>query len=156
MSFRMIKKIGSAVLPVFESHNEQDTVNLGRRLGEKLKKGDVVAYFGPMGMGKTAFTHGLAEGMGIDSKAVSSPTFALVHEYKGRENTLYHFDMYRISGWDDLYSTGYFDYLDMGGILAVEWSENIENALPEDCIKIYFSQGEKEKDRIIEIIGDIL
>lgn len=143
-------------MSVFQSHGVADTVELGKKLGEKLRKGDVVAYFGPMGMGKTAFTHGLAEGLGIDEKNVSSPTFALVHEYRGEKNTLYHFDMYRISGWDDLYSTGFFDYLDNNEILAVEWSENIENALPDNCIKIYFSHGENENDRTIEIIGDIL
>ncbi|MCQ2483709.1 MAG: tRNA (adenosine(37)-N6)-threonylcarbamoyltransferase complex ATPase subunit type 1 TsaE [Clostridia bacterium] len=143
-------------MSVFQSHSVADTVELGKKLGEKLRKGDVVAYFGPMGMGKTAFTHGLAEGLGIDEKNVSSPTFALVHEYRGEKNTLYHFDMYRISGWDDLYSTGFFDYLDNNEILAVEWSENIENALPDNCIRIYFSHGENENDRTIEIIGDIL
>ena len=88
----------------------RQTIELGIKLGNCIKKGMVVAYFGPMGMGKTAFTHGLAEGLGIDEKQVSSPTFALVHEYKSRNNRLYHFDMYRISTWDDLYSTGYFDY----------------------------------------------
>lgn len=143
-------------MSVFYSHSVAETFEIGRQLGAKIKKGTTVAYFGPMGMGKTAFTHGLASGMGIDEKCVSSPTFALVHEYKGKDNVLYHFDMYRISTWDDLYSTGYFDYLDAGETLAVEWSENIENALPDDCIKINFSHGEEENDRIIEIIGDIL
>ncbi len=140
-------------MSLFYSKSVSDTVELGRKLGSKLKKGNVVAYFGPMGMGKTAFTHGLAEGLGIEEKCVSSPTFALVHEYRGKTNTLYHFDMYRISTWDDLYSTGYFDYIDASEILAVEWSENIENALPDDCIKVVFSQGEKENERNIEIIG---
>lgn len=144
---------GCNCLSVYQSHGVGDTVEIGKKLGARMKKGDVVAYFGPMGMGKTAFTHGLCEGLGIDEKIVSSPTFALVHEYRGEKNTLYHFDMYRISGWDDLYSTGFFDYLDSNEILAVEWSENIENALPESCIRVYFSQGENENDRTIEIIG---
>ncbi len=135
------------------SKSVSDTVELGIKLGTRIKKGTVVAYFGPMGMGKTAFTHGLAKGLGIDEKKVSSPTFALVHEYKGDTNSLYHFDMYRISTWDDLYSTGYFDYLDSGEILAVEWSENIENALPDDHIKVIFSNGTDENERYIEIIG---
>lgn len=140
-------------MSLFYSNCVADTIELGRKLGKILKKGNVVAYFGPMGMGKTAFTHGLAEGMGIDEKIVSSPTFALVHEYRGETDTLYHFDMFRISTWDDLYSTGYFDYLDAGEILAVEWSENIENALPEDCIKVIFTQGKNDNERNIEIIG---
>lgn len=146
---------GSDFLSIYYTHSTAETEEIGRKLGEKLEAGDTVAFFGGMGMGKTAFTHGLAKGLGIDESLVSSPTFSLVHEYKGK-NTLYHFDMYRISTWDDLYSTGFFDYLDSGGILAVEWSENIENALPENSIRINFSQGEKENDRKIEIIGDIV
>lgn len=92
---------------VYYSHNVEETYRIGERLGSKLRSGDVVAYFGGMGMGKTTFTHGLATGLGINEKDVSSPTFALVHEYRGKENTLYHFDMYRIESWDDLYSTGF-------------------------------------------------
>ncbi len=140
-------------MSAYYSKSVTDTVEIGKKLGLSLAKGNVVAYFGGMGMGKTAFTHGLAEGLGIDEKCVSSPTFALVHEYKGATNTLYHFDMYRISTWDDLYSTGYFDYLDAGQILAVEWSENIENALPDDAIKVIFTAGNNENERKIEIIG---
>ena len=135
------------------SKSVSDTFNLGVKLGKSIKKGTVIAYFGPMGMGKTAFTHGLASGMGIDEKLVSSPTFALVHEYKAENIKLYHFDMYRISTWDDLDSTGFFDYVDAGETLAVEWSENIENALPENAVKVIFTCGEKESDRNIEIIG---
>ena len=126
---------------------------IGRRLGQKLKKGDVVAYFGPMGMGKTAFTHGLAEGMGINESLVSSPTFALVHEYRGNGRVLYHFDMYRITDWDSLYSTGYFDYLDSGENIAVEWSENIENALPDEYIRVEFKKGKNDNEREIRVLG---
>lgn len=136
----------------FVTNNTEETKQLGVRIAKKLKEHDVVAMFGSMGMGKTAFTHGLAEGLGIDPKQVSSPTFALVHEYNGK-NTLYHFDMYRIESWDDLYSTGFFDYLDYGGILAVEWSENIENALPDNAVRIYFERGESETQRIITVDG---
>lgn len=140
-------------MSVYISHSVKETHEIGEKLGKTLKSGDVVAYFGGMGMGKTTFTHGLAKGLGIDEKEVSSPTFALVHEYRGTNATLYHFDMYRIEGWDDLYSTGFFDYLDFGGILAVEWSENIENALPENCIRVLFQHGEDENERIIQIDG---
>ena len=108
--------------------------------------------FGELGAGKTAFTRGFAKGMGIDSD-VSSPTFALVNEYRGKEKTLYHFDMYRISGWDDLYSTGYFDYLDEGAVLIIEWSENIEAVLPENCIRVEITKTENPNERNIEIIG---
>jgi len=85
---------------------------------------------------------------------VSSPTFALVNEYRGSKRTLYHFDMYRISGWDVLYSTGYFDYLDAGGCLIIEWSENIEAILPEDCIRVTITKTDDFNERNIEIIGD--
>lgn len=140
-------------MSVHYCYSVKDTIELGVRLGKVVKKGTVIAYFGPMGMGKTAFTHGLAEGLGIDEKQVSSPTFSLVHEYKSPSSKLYHFDMYRISTWDDLYSTGFFEYIDAGEILAVEWSENIEGALPDDCIKVIFKYGENENERIIDIIG---
>ena len=143
-------------MSVFYTHSADETIELGRKIGRNVKNNTVIAYYGSMGMGKTAFTHGLADGMGINPKNVSSPTFAIVHEYTENNRTLYHFDMYRISSWDDLYSTGFFDYLESDAVLAVEWSENIENALPEDCIKIIFSAGESTNDRKIEIIGDIL
>ena len=113
----------------FYTKSYDETVRLGARLAKKLKGGDVVAFFGGLGMGKTAFTAGIAKGLGL-TDAVSSPTFAIVNVY-GRNSELCHFDMYRVNSWEDLYSTGFFEYLDMGSILAVEWSENVENALPE-------------------------
>lgn len=103
-------------------------------------------------MGKTAFTRGVMRGLGADD-VVTSPTFALVNEYSSPKFTVYHFDMYRVTTWDDLYSTGFFDYLDTGAILLIEWSENIEGALPDDTIFISISQGESENDRIISIEG---
>ncbi len=134
---------------ITESPSETETV--GENLSAKLKSGSVVALFGGMGAGKTAFTRGIARGLGITG-GVSSPTFALVHEYKGHI-PLYHFDMYRVNSWDDLYSTGFFDYLDSGGIIVVEWSENIENALPENAIHIMINHGKAENERIISIDG---
>ena len=122
----------------FETHTVQETEALGARLAKAMDRGGVVAMFGGLGMGKTAFVRGMATGRGIDAE-VSSPTFALVHDYGGNP-PLVHFDMYRISGWEDLYSTGFFDYLESGAILVVEWSENIENALPQNAIRLYFSR----------------
>ena len=98
-------------------------------------------------MGKTAFVRGLASGLGLDAE-VSSPTFALVHEYGGQP-PLVHFDMYRVSGWDDLTTTGYFDYLDGGALLAVEWSERIENALPPDAVRVRFERLSDDGRRIL-------
>ncbi len=135
------------------SYCVEDTVSLGIRIGKSLKGGEVLAMFGSMGMGKTAITHGILKGLGNDSQ-VSSPTFALVNDYGG-DPAVYHFDMFRITSWDDLYSTGFFDYLDGNSILIVEWSENIENALPSDAIKISFEQGENENSRIITFDKDI-
>ena len=103
-------------------------------------------------MGKTAFTRGIAKGMGIGAD-VSSPTFALVHEYHGGGKTLYHFDMYRVESWDDLYATGFFDFYETGGVLAVEWSENIENALPENTLRVEISRGDNDTRRMITIKG---
>ena len=135
----------------FVTKSVSETVELGFRLGSNIKKGCVIAYFGPMGMGKTAFTHGLAKGLGIDDKLVSSPTFALVQDYGGTP-PLVHFDMYRIETWEDLYSTGFFEYIDMGAILAVEWSEQIEGALPDDAIRVTFERL-SDTDRRITIEG---
>lgn len=134
------------------TNSPSDTARLAEAIAKTLSSGDVIAMFGGMGMGKTAFTKGLAKGLGINPDNVSSPTFALVHEYNG-DKTLYHFDMYRIESWDDLYSTGFFDYLESDGILAVEWSENIENALPENAVKLYFEKGETDSQRIITVCG---
>lgn len=128
-----------------------ETEALGEKLAKKLCGGEVLALFGTMGMGKTAFTRGLARGLGIED-GVSSPTFALVHEYHGRL-TVYHFDMFRVTNWDDLYSTGFFDYLETGGVLVIEWSENIEGALPQEAVRIEIQPGETENQRIFQIEG---
>ena len=120
----------------------------GESLAENLKGTEVIALFGGLGMGKTALTTGIAKGLGSND-SVSSPTFALVNEYHGKCN-VYHFDMYRISSWDDLYSIGFFDYLDTG-VLVIEWSENIENALPPEYIRITMEKGSDENERIITV-----
>ncbi len=131
------------------SHSTEETEKIAHDLALTLKGNEVLAMFGTLGMGKTAFVRGLAKGLNNFSE-ISSPTFAIAHDYGGNPH-LYHFDMYRISTWDDLYSTGFFDYLDLGGIFAVEWSENIENVLPENYIRIEFEKGENENERIINI-----
>ena len=135
----------------FITNNVNETELLGEKLAKTLKGGTVVAFFGGLGMGKTAFTRGLARGLKA-VRDVSSPTFAIVNDYGG-EPPLYHFDMYRVESWDDLYSSGFFDFYENGGILAVEWSENIENALPENTIRVEFQRGEHDTQRIITITG---
>lgn len=130
------------------THSPAETEEVGRELAASLQGGKVIALFGDLGMGKTAFVRGMAAGRGLTAE-VSSPTFALVHEYGGQP-PLVHFDMYRITGWEDLYTTGFFDYLDQGAILAVEWSEHIENALPDDAIRVTF-EALGDTDRRITI-----
>ena len=132
---------------IFRSTSVQMTEEYGKQLAQELRGGTVLALFGGMGMGKTALVRGIAAGLGLSAE-VSSPTFALVHDYGGRP-PLVHFDMYRVTGWEDLYSTGFFDYLDAGAILVVEWSENIESALPEDAIRLRISR-EDEFTRVFE------
>ena len=132
------------------SNSPAETEKIGEKLSQSLKGTEVIALFGGLGMGKTAFTRGLCRGLGVDD-GVSSPTFALVNEYSGKFN-IYHFDMYRVTTWDDLYSTGFFDYIDTG-VLVIEWSENIEGALPDNALKITISRGENDDQRIFEIEG---
>lgn len=132
------------------THSVEETEKIAQKLASELKGNEVVAFFGGLGMGKTAFTRGLCKGLNF-CDGVQSPTFSLVNQYNG-DYTVYHFDMYRINTYDDLYSTGFFDYLDTG-ILVIEWSENIENALPEDYIRIEIKKGEDDNDRIINIKG---
>lgn len=133
------------------THSPEETAALAQRLAQDLKGGEVVAFTGGMGAGKTAFTRGLAIGLGAGDVA-SSPTFALVNEYTGRL-TVEHFDMYRVDSWDDLYSTGFFDYLGTDCVLVIEWSENVAGALPEDVIAVDIRPGEGDNDRIITIEG---
>ncbi len=132
------------------THSTEETENLGKQIAAKLKGDEVIALFGGLGMGKTAFTRGLSYELGV-SDGVTSPTFALVNEYVGKYN-IYHFDMYRVTTWDDLYSTGFFDYIGTG-VLVIEWSENIEGALPENAIRISIKKGNADNERIFEIEG---
>ena len=134
------------------SHSTSETEKIAAEIAQTIKKGDCIAFVGGMGMGKTAFVRGLAKGLELKGE-VCSPTFSLVNEYRSPDLTLYHFDMYRITTLDDLYSTGFFDYLDTDAVLAVEWSENITDALPENTIFISITRIDEET-REIEITGD--
>ena len=129
----------------------EETENFAEKFSEKLSGGEVIAFRGGMGMGKTCFTRGLARGLGFNG-VVTSPTFALVNEYIGGRLPLYHFDMYRVEKWEDLYSSGYFDYLEVGGVIAAEWSENIENALEGRIITVEFTRLD-DSTREITVTG---
>lgn len=117
------------------SKSPEQTEQIAENLSKELCGGEVIAFRGGLGMGKTCFTRGLARGLGYKGD-VTSPTFALINEYLGGRLNLYHFDMYRISSWDELYSCGFFEYIEEGGVVAAEWSENIENALPESTVYV--------------------
>ena len=109
------------------SHSPEETEHIGEMLGRRLRPGTVVAYRGGLGMGKTAFTRGLARGLGCAGR-VTSPTFTIVNEYDGA-TPLFHFDMYRLTSAEDLFDIGWEDYLDRGGLCVVEWSERVSGAL---------------------------
>ncbi len=120
----------------FITHSAEETIALAEKIGKLLKAGDCIAYYGDLGAGKTTFTRGLAMGLGLPD-VVSSPTFAIVNEYHGKGKiSLYHFDMYRIGNSDELETTGFYDYPINESVFAVEWAENIEDAFPEDVIRI--------------------
>lgn len=132
------------------THSPEETIKAAEKLGGLLRAGDMIAYKGGLGAGKTTFTRGLAIGLGLGDN-VTSPTFALVNEYRGERLTLYHFDMYRIESEDDLESTGFYDYPFEENVAAVEWSENIAEFLPENTIYITINRiNELEREIIIE------
>lgn len=131
------------------SHNTDETEKAGLALAKTLQAGDIVALKGGLGAGKTAFVRGLARGLGFDGE-VTSPTYALMHEYTATLPLL-HFDMYRINDMEALYSTGFFDFLDTNSVIAIEWSENIEFALPKGKITVTLSYGISENERVILI-----
>ena len=136
----------------FFSHSPAETEALAERLAARLSPGDVVAYEGGLGMGKTAFTRGLARGLGC-TEQVTSPTYTIVNEYLSGRIPLFHFDMYRLSSSDELFDIGWEDYLSRGGVCAVEWSENVEDAL-QDAIRVTIEKDADEPDtRHITITG---
>lgn len=133
------------------SHSPEETEHIGEMLGRRLRPGTVVAYRGGLGMGKTAFTRGLARGLGCAGR-VTSPTFTIVNEYDGA-TPLIHFDMYRLGSSDELFDIGWEDYLTRGGVCAVEWSERVDDAMPADTLWVDIARGTDESDRIITITG---
>ena len=135
----------------YRTHSAAETEALGEALAARLKGGDVVAYRGGLGMGKTAFTRGLARGLGYEGR-VTSPTFTIVNEYMGRL-PLFHFDMYRLGDSEELFDIGWEDYLDRGGVCAVEWSENVSDALPQDTIYVEIRRDAEQDSRVITITG---
>ena len=136
------------------THCPEETEKVGQALGERLTPGTVLAYEGDLGAGKTAFTRGLARGLGA-TEQVTSPTYTIVNEYLSGRMPLFHFDMYRLGSSDDLWDIGWEDYLERGGVCAVEWSENVEDAL-EGAISVTIEKTGEETRRIQIEGGDFL
>jgi tRNA threonylcarbamoyladenosine biosynthesis protein TsaE len=135
------------------SHNESETEAIAARLAATLDPGAVVAYQGGLGMGKTAFTRGLASGLGYPGR-VTSPTFTIVNEYEGGRLPLFHFDMYRLADSEALFDIGWEDYLERGGVCAVEWSELVADALPSDTVYVTITRcPDQDSWRTITIEG---
>ncbi len=134
----------------FITHSPAETEAVGARLAALLTPGTVIAYRGDLGAGKTAFTRGLARGLGI-RESVTSPTYTIVNEYLSGRIPLFHFDMYRLGSEDELFDIGWEDYLDRGGVCAVEWSENVMDAM-EGAIFVTISRLSEDRRRI-EIEG---
>lgn len=135
------------------THSADETQALGQKLASRLAPGDVIAYFGDLGAGKTAFTCGLAQGLGI-TDPVTSPTYTIVNEYLSGRIPLFHFDMYRLSSSDELFDIGWEDYLARGGVCAVEWSERAEDAFDGSTVRIDFRRGAQHDGwRVITITG---
>ena len=133
---------------VYETHTAQQTENIGEEFVKTLHRGDVVAFFGGLGVGKTAFIRGMVKGLGI-YEFVTSPTFTIVNEYLGPV-PVFHFDMYRLSGEDELFDIGWEDYLSRGGICCVEWSENVQGAFDEHTVRVEIEKL-SDSDRRITI-----
>ena len=134
------------------THSAEETIAFAEKIGALLKCGDVIAYKGGLGAGKTTFTRGLAAGLGLADEVIS-PTFALVNEYRGKDITLSHFDMYRIESLSDLEATGFYDYPLEDSVFAIEWSENIIEALPANTIFISIAYIDEDTREIL-IEGD--
>ena len=133
----------------FITNSPLETENVGEALGKRLQPGTILAYEGDLGAGKTAFTRGLARGLG-STELVTSPTYTIVNEYLGGRMPLFHFDMYRLASSDDLWDIGWEDYLDRNGVCAVEWSENVEDALEMPIVITIEKLGEESRRITIE------
>lgn len=129
------------------SNSVAETEELGAQLAARLRPGDVVAYTGDLGAGKTAFTRGIARGLGIPER-VTSPTFTIVNEYEGGRLPLFHFDLYRLGDPEELFDIGWEDYLQRGGVCAVEWSENVADAM-QGAISVRIGRDSDEQRTII-------
>ena len=139
----------------FITNSPAETEAVGEALGKRLQPGTVLAYRGDLGAGKTAFTRGLARGLGA-TEQVTSPTYTIVNEYLSGRLPLFHFDMYRLASADDLFDIGWEDYLERGGVCAVEWSENVEEALENAIFVTIEKTGEDSRRITVEGGADLV
>ncbi len=135
------------------THSAEESIEFGKYIGSKLQKGDMIAYFGGLGMGKTTLTRGIVMGLGLNDD-VFSPTFTLSNEYCNKNTTVYHFDMYRINGIDGLESIGFFDYPLEDSIAIIEWSENVREIFDDNTIRITIQRIDDNTRKIIVSGGD--
>ena len=138
----------------FLTNSPEETEAVGQALGKVLTPGTILAYEGDLGAGKTAFTRGLARGLGC-TDTVTSPTYTIVNEYLSGRLPLFHFDMYRLGSSDDLWDIGWEDYLDRQGVCAVEWSENVADAM-EGAVRVRIEKTGEESRRITIEGGEFL
>lgn len=134
-------------MEIFDSKSIAETESVAEIIAQKLKNGGFLALYGGMGAGKTAFVRGIVKALCPEClDLVHSPTFAIVNEYRGNDINIFHFDLYRLTDEDDLYSTGFYDYIEQGGITITEWTELFEDAIPENAIKLKIENtGENER-----------
>lgn len=132
------------------THSPAETEAVGEALAKTLRPGTVLAFRGDLGAGKTAFTRGLGRGLGCTER-VTSPTYTIVNEYTSGRLPLFHFDMYRLRSSEDLFDIGWEDYLERGGVCAVEWSENVADALERDTVRVDIRRGGEESRRVISV-----
>ena len=132
---------------IIETNSEKETFELGKKIGENAKAGQIYTLTGDLGVGKTVFTQGLAAGLGI-TEPVNSPTFTIVQMYEDGRLPFYHFDVYRIGDVDEMYEIGYEEYFYGDGVCIVEWADLIEDIIPDDAIRIRIEYGDKEGERI--------
>lgn len=134
-------------MKIYTSSSPEMTLEIAESFSQELNGGEIIAFKGDLGMGKTCFTRGIAKGLGYKGE-VNSPTFSVMNEYKGGRLDIFHFDMYRISSWEDLDAVGFFDYSSGSGVTVVEWSENIEGALNGEIITVNIERLDNTKRKI--------
>jgi len=138
------------IMPLVETHTEEETLTLGAQFASRLRRGDVVALFGNLCTGKTCFIKGICKGLGVEEHVVS-PTFTIIHEYIARDLTIYHFDFYRVQLLKEIIEVGFEEYINRNGICLIEWANRVEEVLPSRRYDVHLELGKNERTREILI-----